>query len=116
MLYERGTVMPVFRLSRLFNIEGAVNDPCEAILVIVEDKGETAAIMVDSLIQQQVVIKTLGELDIKGKGISGGAILADGRISVILDAGQVIALARGEAASADKMEKLTVIEKGGSDA
>jgi two-component system, chemotaxis family, sensor kinase CheA len=42
--------------------------------------------MVDELLgQQQVVIKSLGDGIGKVRGISGGAIMGDGKISLIVD-------------------------------
>ncbi len=109
VLHERGEIIPVFRLHKLFDIKNAIENPYEAIIIIVEDKGEKAAIMVDALVQQQqVVIKTLGELDVKGSGISGGAIMADGKISVILDAGQLLQLARGISGKTESNEEISI--------
>ena len=40
--------------------------------------------------QQQVVIKSLGEGVKSIRGVSGGAILGDGRVALILDVGGLI--------------------------
>jgi two-component system, chemotaxis family, sensor kinase CheA len=49
---------------------------------------------VDELLgQQQVVIKSLGEGIGHVRGISGGAILGDGNVSLILDVPGIIDLA-----------------------
>ena len=40
--------------------------------------------------QQQVVIKTLGQGIGNARGVSGGAILGDGRVALILDVGGLI--------------------------
>ncbi len=51
--------------------------------------------LVDELLaQQQVVIKNLGESLGRVKGVSGGAIMGDGRISLILDIPGLIELAQ----------------------
>ena len=81
----RGDLIPLVRMSGLFNVRNAVQNPTDALLVIVEEGSRKCALLVDDLIgQQQVVIKNLSGLG-KIKGISGGAIMGDGRISLILD-------------------------------
>jgi two-component system chemotaxis sensor kinase CheA len=47
--------------------------------------------MVDEILgQQQVVIKSLGEVGQQIRGISGGAILGDGRIALIVDVDSLV--------------------------
>jgi len=49
-------------------------------VVVVEDDGKHAGLMIDELLgQQQIVIKSLGEMMRDSPGISGGAIMPDGR-------------------------------------
>jgi two-component system chemotaxis sensor kinase CheA len=56
------------------------------VLVVAESEGRKAAFPVDELLdQQQIVIKKLEEEFPPIPGISGGAILADGRVGLILD-------------------------------
>ena len=86
MCMVRGSLLPLYRLHRLFDVAGAVEDPTAALLVIVQDNQRRACLLVDQIVgQQQVVIKSLGERIGKVQGISGGAILGDGNISMILD-------------------------------
>jgi len=47
--------------------------------------------------QQQVVAKTLGAALGKVPGVSGGAILGDGRVGLILDVNETVALAQTDA-------------------
>lgn len=90
----RSELIPVVRMHRLFGVSGAVENPTEGLLVVVEEGGRKCAILVDDLIgQQQVVIKNLSGLG-KIKGIAGGAIMGDGRISLILDIPGVIDLSQ----------------------
>ena len=85
MVLIRGELIPLVRLGQLFEVAGAVDDPTAGLLVVVEEGSRKCALLVDDLIgQQQVVIKNLSGLG-KIKGISGGAIMGDGRISLILD-------------------------------
>ncbi len=96
----RGEVLPVVRLHRLFQIDGAELDPARALLVIVGDgRQRRSALLVDELLsQQQVVAKSLGSGVGRVAGVAGGAILGDGRVGLILDVAEVVALAeRGEA-------------------
>ena len=82
----RGNLLPLVRLSRLYNAKPLYKNPWDALLVVVESDGMRSCIMVDELLgQQQVVIKTLGDTFKNVKGISGGAILGDGKVGLILD-------------------------------
>jgi two-component system, chemotaxis family, sensor kinase CheA len=93
----RGEVLPVLRLHEVFGIPGAVTTPSDAILMIVGDGEHRMALLVDQLLgQQQVVAKTLGERVGEIPGISGGAILNDGRVGLIIDIASVMTLARAK--------------------
>lgn len=95
MVMLRGELMPMYRLHRLFNIKGAIEDPKKALLVIVGDGDLRCALLIDELLgQQQVVAKSLGDGIGKIQGVSGGAILGDGRVGLILDPAEVADLAR----------------------
>ncbi len=84
-LLVRGSLVPIIRLYKYFQVEAKCTDPCEAIVVVVESEGKQRAIMVDELLgKQEVVIKNLGGItDITG--VAGGTILGDGRVGLILD-------------------------------
>jgi two-component system chemotaxis sensor kinase CheA len=91
----RGEVLPVVRLHQMFGIPDAVTNPSEAILMIVGDGEHRVALLVDQLLgQQQVVAKALGEGVGEVPGISGGAILSDGRVGLIIDIARMTLLAR----------------------
>ncbi|NLT66312.1 MAG: chemotaxis protein CheA [Acidobacteria bacterium] len=91
----RGEMMPIFRLHRLFGIESAIEDPAKGLLVVVGDEERRCALLVDELLgQQQVVAKSLTKAVGKIQGVSGGAILGDGQVGLILDPGEVAAQAR----------------------
>ncbi|MCK9473993.1 chemotaxis protein CheA [Sulfurimonas sp.] len=82
----RGQYIPVMRLSDVFNLDAKRIEPWEGILVCVETEGGRIAILVDELVgRQQVVIKTLGKALAMLKEISGGAILGNGDIALILN-------------------------------
>ncbi len=92
----RGGVLPVFRLSELFGISDAVAEPSEALLTVIEGNGRRCAVMADELLgRQQAVIKSLGAGLGQAPGVGGAAILADGRVAMILDATGILRLACG---------------------
>lgn len=96
MLMLRGDPLPIFRLHRIFGVDGAVEDPTEGLLVIVGDGAGQCALLVDELLgQHQVVTKSLGRGVGHVEGISGGAILGDGRVGLIIDTAGVSNLGRG---------------------
>ncbi|MBN1806370.1 MAG: chemotaxis protein CheA [Sedimentisphaerales bacterium] len=95
MVMVQDKLMPIIRLYKLFGVVPSTEDPTKALLVVVENEDERCCLLVDELLgQQQVVIKSLGDGLGKVKGISGGAIMGDGRISLILDVPHLIELAR----------------------
>ena len=95
MVDFRGNLIPLFRLHRLFDIPGAVEDPTMGLLLVIGSGSSRCAVLVDELLnKQQVVLKSLGEGIGKLKGISGGAILGDGHVGLMLDAGEICSLAR----------------------
>ena len=96
MISIRGQLLPLFRVSRLFSIGDAAEDPTEALVVVVDDGEKQTGLLVDDLIgHQQVVIKNLGGSLGNITGISGGAIMADGRVGLILDVAGIIRLTTG---------------------
>jgi len=91
----RGELMPIARLHALFSVPGAVQSPLDGLLMIVGEAERRTALLVDELLgQQQVVAKTLGDSLGKVPGLSGGAILGDGRVGLILDVTETVALAQ----------------------
>ncbi len=85
MVIIRGQLMPLVPLYKLFNAADAVADPTNALLVVVEEGSRKCCLQVDNLLgQQQVVIKSIQGMGTI-KGVSGGAIMGDGRVSLILD-------------------------------
>lgn len=90
VLDHRGRLLPIHRLHRRFSIPGAVENPTEGILVIVETTGRATALLVDEMVsKQEVVIKNLGGFLHSIAGVAGGAILGDGGIALILDPGSL---------------------------
>jgi len=82
----REQILPLLRLHKIFNVENAQENPSEGIVMVVDSGGEKVGILVDQLIdKQEIVIKSMGEKMQRLPGISGGAILGDGTVGLILD-------------------------------
>jgi two-component system, chemotaxis family, sensor kinase CheA len=95
MALIRGELMPILRLHRLFDVPGAQENPAKALMMIVEEDGRKCGILVDDLLgQQQVVIKSLGGSLGRVLGVSGGAIMGDGHVCLILDVPGLMEAAR----------------------
>ncbi len=91
----QGNLIPVIRLYKLFGVVPATEEPTESLLVVVEDDGSKCGLLVDDLSgQQQVVIKSLGDGMGQVKGVSGAAIMGDGKVSLILDIPGLMELSR----------------------
>lgn len=97
MLRLQGRLIPLYRLADVFGLAGACRDLAQGIVVVVEDGERQAGLVVDELVgRQQVVIKSLGEAMKNIPGISGGAILPNGRVGLILDVGGLLKFAAPE--------------------
>lgn len=96
ILKVRGDLVRLIRLEELFfGSNGHAHGNREGIALLVEDAmGRKVALFVDEIIdQQQVVIKNLGEGLGEIPGVSGGAIMSDGTISLILDVAGIVRVA-----------------------
>ena len=90
----RGQVLPFLRLRDLFEVPQPA--PRRQNVVVVQYGGRQAGLTVDSLMGEcQTVIKPLGVLFERLRGISGSTILASGEVGLILDVPQLIQLATG---------------------
>ncbi|MBN2027252.1 MAG: chemotaxis protein CheW [Actinobacteria bacterium] len=93
----RGELIPLYRVHHLFEINGAAEDPNEAIAIILEENRSRFALLVDGIMgQQQVVIKPLGDYFSEMEEISGGAILGSGRVALILDPQGILEVAHAK--------------------
>lgn len=101
MVLLRGDLIPIVRLNQLLGVEDAITDFSKALLMAVEAEGKRCALMVDELLgQQQVVVKSLGEGMGEIPGVSGGTILGDGRVGLILDVAGLLKMAHAGTAFA----------------
>jgi two-component system chemotaxis sensor kinase CheA len=93
LIQIRDRLIPILHLGETFGIADAWPSVADATVVVLEDGGRPLAVVVDELVgKQEVVIKTLGEMFAGVRGVAGGAILGDGRIGLILDAGGLMSL------------------------
>lgn len=101
----RGRLIPLIQLGQLFGFCGRI-DPSQAMVVVCQCHGSAAGLVVNELIgQQQVVIKSLGPRFEQLEGISGAAILGDGRVGLILEISGILAVHNryGAAATTDDL-------------
>ncbi|MBY0429054.1 MAG: chemotaxis protein CheA [Alphaproteobacteria bacterium] len=87
LIHIRGEYIRLLYVHQIFNIQDAVTDPNNALVVLVEvDGGQKVGLVVDEVIgQQQVVIKSLESNYRQIEGVSAATILGDGRVALILD-------------------------------
>lgn len=82
----RSELLPVVRLNQAMNLSNDKPPIEESTLVCAENENGRFAILVDELIgRQQVVIKPLGKVLAKLKEISGGAVMGNGEVALIIN-------------------------------
>ncbi len=99
VLQYRESVLPLVHLASIFQHKstGSHGAKNETILVVVKTSGQQIGLVVDELIgEQEVVIKPLGSYFSNVSGISGAALLGDGRIALIADVASLPALLQRE--------------------
>lgn len=86
MVKDRGHLVPLIRLNEIYKTSNHIKSVEQSLVVVVESKEERRAFLIDELLgKDEYVIKNLGgNMDDVG-GIAGGAILADGKVGLILD-------------------------------
>jgi two-component system chemotaxis sensor kinase CheA len=86
MVKDRGRLVPLIRLNQIFKTSNDVKSVEQSLVVVVESKEERRAFLIDELLgKDEYVIKNLGGNMDDIRGIAGGAILADGKVGLILD-------------------------------
>lgn len=95
----RGELIPLIELDSILKRSGTAsrNRDFVGVVMIVEDMlGKRVGLHVDEILgQQQVVIKSLGDSMGDIPGVTGGAIMSDGKVSLILDVGGIVKIAEG---------------------
>ncbi|MEH6713954.1 MAG: chemotaxis protein CheW [Paraglaciecola polaris] len=86
LLWIRDQYWPLVKLHQKMEIENAITEPSEAIVMLVESSNKRFGLLVDALLgQQQVVIKSLEQNYRRVDGIAGATIMGDGQVALILD-------------------------------
>jgi len=86
MVKDRGKLIPLIRLNEIYACSSEKKSVHDGLVVVVESKDENRALLIDELLgKDEFVIKSLGNNLEDVEGLSGGAILADGRVGLILD-------------------------------
>ena len=86
----RGEIIPIIRMEEALQVPHT-KDSDEHFVVVVHAGEAKAGIVVDNLIgQQEIVIKTLGNLFAGLKLFGGATVLGDGKVALILDVATMI--------------------------
>ena len=87
----RDSMMPLVRLHDFFDEEPKYRNAWEGLLLVVTEGMKSYCLLADAIVgRQEVVIKSLGGLFRQLPGISGGAILGDGKVALIIDVKGII--------------------------
>lgn len=88
----RGSILPLIKVGEVFAVTGAILDPEQGIVIVVDAGGYKACLLIDEVIgNQQIVVKSISEYLGKVEGISGCSILGDGTVSFIVDTARLVA-------------------------
>jgi len=89
----RKELIPLLRLRDHFQIKDTPDYAGRGIMVVIESDGKKRCLLADELVgKQEVVIKNLGEVFKTDPMVSGGAILGDGCVGLILDPAALVHL------------------------
>jgi len=88
---RRGRLVSLVRLSDTFCLGGSKAQPSKSIVVVVEmGRREPTGLMVDEVLGvQQVVVREVDGVDVGGQVFSGGAVLGDGKVAMVVDVEQL---------------------------
>jgi two-component system chemotaxis sensor kinase CheA len=104
MINVRGRQTPLLRLGDYLGTGAKAKDVEDGIVVVVESGGVSRGILVDHLIgKQEVVIKSLGPTFEDQNLVSGGAVLGDGWVGLILDVDTLVKLPANNRKSSSSM-------------
>ncbi|MBF0239779.1 MAG: chemotaxis protein CheA [SAR324 cluster bacterium] len=84
-------IIPILRLYEFYEIPTEILDPAKGIMVVIRQENRKIGVLVDEVLhRQQIVIKSLGERFQHLPAITGGTILGDGHIGLIISPEQLI--------------------------
>jgi two-component system chemotaxis sensor kinase CheA len=90
VIVVRGQVLPLVRLSGMFQLED-VGSGDKLYVVVLGSGDRRIGVVVQRLIgEQEIVIKSLGSYLGQMTGLSGATILGDGRVALIIDAKGIV--------------------------
>ena len=93
MIKVRESLMPLVRLHDFFGEKPKYSNPWEGLLLVVSEGKTSYCLLADEIVgRQEVVIKSLGGMFRQLPGVSGGAILGDGKVALIIDVKGIISL------------------------
>ena len=91
----RDTVYPIVELNKVYNLPVLKNEEQtkKNVLLTVRNNDKAYGVLVDDIIsQQRIVFKNLGK-ELDGiMGVAGGTILADGKVALIVEIGDLVHL------------------------
>lgn len=91
MVQLRGNTLPLISLQEKFELPTPETASDEVFVVVVGLGDKTLGLIVDGLRgQQEIVIKSLGDMLNNLPGIAGATILGDGKVTLILDVGSLL--------------------------
>ncbi|WRF62650.1 chemotaxis histidine kinase/response regulator CheAY2 [Helicobacter pylori] len=95
VLRLRDEVLSLVRLSDIFKVDAILESNSDVYVVIIGLADQKIGVIVDYLIgQEEVVIKSLGYYLKNTRGIAGATVRGDGKITLIVDVGAMIDMAK----------------------
>ncbi|RVZ45531.1 chemotaxis histidine kinase/response regulator CheAY2 [Helicobacter pylori] len=95
VLCLRDEVLSLVRLSDIFKVDAILESNSDVYVVIIGLADQKIGVIVDYLIgQEEVVIKSLGYYLKNTRGIAGATVRGDGKITLIVDVGAMMDMAK----------------------
>ncbi|WJI98773.1 chemotaxis histidine kinase/response regulator CheAY2 [Helicobacter pylori] len=95
VLRLRDEVLSLVRLSDIFKVDAILESNSDVYVVIIGLADQKIGVIVDYLIgQEEVVIKSLGYYLKNTRGIAGATVRGDGKITLIVDVGAMMDMAK----------------------
>ncbi|OPG31080.1 chemotaxis histidine kinase/response regulator CheAY2 [Helicobacter pylori] len=95
VLRLRDEVLSLVRLSDIFKVDAILGSNSDVYVVIIGLADQKIGVIVDYLIgQEEVVIKSLGYYLKNTRGIAGATVRGDGKITLIVDVGAMMDMAK----------------------
>ncbi|MBZ7927912.1 hybrid sensor histidine kinase/response regulator [Campylobacter molothri] len=95
VLRLRDEVLSLVRLSDVFGVKQVLESGDQTYVVVIGVAESKLGIIVDTLVgQEEIVIKSMGEYLQNIQGIAGATIRGDGRVTLIIDVGAMMDMAK----------------------